>query len=107
MLGAELFALACRSRSVILRQPHPTSLATMPMLDKPWLSSYPLPTSALRELRRRARAPKLEAHHLLLRLGAPIGQLLVENKNMGLKWMGLLNIIIGSFFCVGLCFVPE
>ncbi|GME67833.1 unnamed protein product [Ambrosiozyma monospora] len=40
-------------------------------------------------------------------VGSVVGEAIVENEKLGLKWIFLINIIIGAVFSVGLAFVPE
>ncbi|KAI0012998.1 MFS general substrate transporter [Xylariaceae sp. FL0662B] len=40
-------------------------------------------------------------------IGSPIGELIVENANMGLPWIFWINVIIGGAFAIFMCFVPE
>ncbi|GMG25833.1 unnamed protein product [Ambrosiozyma monospora] len=40
-------------------------------------------------------------------IGSVIGEAIVENESLGLKWIFLINIIIGSFFMFALMFIPE
>lgn len=40
-------------------------------------------------------------------IGGIVGEAIVENSNLGYKWIFIINIIIGVFFIVGMCFIPE
>lgn len=40
-------------------------------------------------------------------IGSPIGTWIVENPDMGWRWVFYLNVIIGGAFALLLCFVPE
>ncbi|KAI1076726.1 MFS general substrate transporter [Whalleya microplaca] len=40
-------------------------------------------------------------------IGSPIGELIIENVNMGLPWIFWINVIIGGAFAIVMCFVPE
>jgi len=40
-------------------------------------------------------------------VGSPVGEWIGDNPNMGLKWIYLINVIIGFAFAIGLCFMPE
>jgi len=40
-------------------------------------------------------------------IGSPIGGWIVANENLGVKWIFIINIIIGFAFAILLCFIPE
>jgi MFS family permease len=40
-------------------------------------------------------------------LGSPVGGWITANPSLGLKWIFLINVIIGFGFAVIMCFVPE
>lgn len=40
-------------------------------------------------------------------LGSPIGEWIADNEHMGLKWIFIINIIIGAAFAIIMCFIPE
>jgi MFS family permease len=40
-------------------------------------------------------------------VGAPLGAWITNDPNLGLKWIFLLNVIIGYGFACILCFIPE
>ena len=40
-------------------------------------------------------------------IGSPVGELIVENVNMGWRWLFWLNVIIGMGFAVAMIFLPE
>ncbi|QSZ35266.1 hypothetical protein DSL72_008135 [Monilinia vaccinii-corymbosi] len=40
-------------------------------------------------------------------IGSPVGEWIADNENMGLKWIFLINVIIGFAFAIVLCFIPE
>ncbi|RDW94931.1 hypothetical protein BP5796_00694 [Coleophoma crateriformis] len=40
-------------------------------------------------------------------IGSPVGGWITDNPNMGLKWIFLINVIIGAAFAIIMCFVPE
>jgi MFS family permease len=40
-------------------------------------------------------------------LGSPVGEWIVDNPNMGFKWLFLINVIIGFAFAIIMCFIPE
>ncbi|KAL3418748.1 polyamine transporter 3 [Phlyctema vagabunda] len=40
-------------------------------------------------------------------LGSPVGGWITDNPNMGLKWIFLINVIIGAAFAIIMCFIPE
>ncbi|KAM3089337.1 hypothetical protein ACMFMG_000940 [Clarireedia jacksonii] len=40
-------------------------------------------------------------------LGSPVGEWIAENSSMGLKWIFLINVIIGFAFAIVMCFIPE
>jgi MFS family permease len=40
-------------------------------------------------------------------IGSPIGGWVSDNANLGLKWIYLLNVIIGFGFAILMCFIPE
>ncbi|KAH6678570.1 major facilitator superfamily domain-containing protein [Halenospora varia] len=40
-------------------------------------------------------------------LGSPVGGWITDNPNMGLKWIFLINVIIGFAFAILMCFIPE
>lgn len=40
-------------------------------------------------------------------LGSPVGEWIADDANMGLKWIFLINVIIGFAFSIILCFIPE
>lgn len=40
-------------------------------------------------------------------LGAPLGAWVTLNPEMGLKWLFLINTIIGGVFSIVLCYMPE
>lgn len=40
-------------------------------------------------------------------LGSPVGEWISENENMGLKWIFLINVVIGFAFAIIMCFIPE
>jgi MFS family permease len=40
-------------------------------------------------------------------LGSPIGGWVTANPSLGLKWLFLINVIIGLGFAVIMCFIPE
>ncbi|APA06550.1 hypothetical protein SS1G_12744 [Sclerotinia sclerotiorum 1980 UF-70] len=40
-------------------------------------------------------------------LGSPVGEWIADNSNMGLKWIFLINVIIGFAFAIIMCFIPE
>lgn len=40
-------------------------------------------------------------------IGSPVGEWIADNTNMGFKWIGLINVIIGAAFAVAMCFLPE
>ena len=40
-------------------------------------------------------------------LGSPVGGWISANPNLGLKWIFLINVIIGFGFAVIMCFIPE
>lgn len=39
--------------------------------------------------------------------GGPIGGWITANPSLGLKWIFLINVIIGGGFAVLMCFIPE
>jgi MFS family permease len=40
-------------------------------------------------------------------IGSPIGAWIAGNSSLGLKWIFLINVIIGAGFTIVLCFIPE
>jgi MFS family permease len=40
-------------------------------------------------------------------LGSPVGGWISANPSLGLKWIFLINVIIGFGFAVVMCFIPE
>ncbi|KAK2626839.1 hypothetical protein QTJ16_004014 [Diplocarpon rosae] len=40
-------------------------------------------------------------------LGSPVGGWITENPRLGLRWIFLINVIIGFGFAVVMCFIPE
>ena len=40
-------------------------------------------------------------------LGSPVGAWITDNESLGLKWIFLINVIIGFGFAVVMCFIPE
>lgn len=40
-------------------------------------------------------------------LGSPVGEWIADNSSMGLKWIFLINVIIGFAFAIIMCFIPE
>jgi MFS family permease len=40
-------------------------------------------------------------------LGSPVGGWITANPSLGLKWIFLINVIIGFGFAVVMCFIPE
>ena len=40
-------------------------------------------------------------------LGSPVGGWITDNPSLGLKWIFLINVIIGFGFAVIMCFIPE
>lgn len=40
-------------------------------------------------------------------LGSPVGAWIGDRTDMGLKWIYLINVIIGFAFAIGMCFIPE
>ncbi|KAL7627394.1 hypothetical protein AAE478_001587 [Parahypoxylon ruwenzoriense] len=40
-------------------------------------------------------------------IGSPVGELIADNVNMGLRWIFWINVIIGGAFAIIMCFVPE
>jgi MFS family permease len=40
-------------------------------------------------------------------LGSPVGGWIADNPHLGLKWIFLINVIIGFGFAVIMCFIPE
>ena len=40
-------------------------------------------------------------------LGSPIGAWIADYPNLGLKWVFLINVIVGMVFAVVMCFIPE
>ncbi|KAF4630371.1 hypothetical protein G7Y89_g7769 [Cudoniella acicularis] len=40
-------------------------------------------------------------------IGSPVGGWITDNPNMGLKWIFLINVIIGFAFAIVMCFIPE
>jgi MFS family permease len=40
-------------------------------------------------------------------LGSPVGGWISANPSLGLKWIFLINVIIGFGFAVLMCFIPE
>jgi MFS family permease len=39
--------------------------------------------------------------------GSPIGGWITANSSLGLKWIFLINVIIGAGFAILMCFIPE
>lgn len=40
-------------------------------------------------------------------IGGIVGEAIAENSSLGYKWIFIINIIIGAFAIVGMCFLPE
>lgn len=40
-------------------------------------------------------------------IGSPVGEWIGDRTDMGLKWIYLINVIIGFAFAIGMCFIPE
>jgi len=40
-------------------------------------------------------------------LGSPVGGWITDNPHLGLKWIFLINVIIGFGFAIIMCFIPE
>lgn len=40
-------------------------------------------------------------------LGSPVGAWITDDPSLGLKWIFLINVIIGFGFAVIMCFIPE
>ncbi|KAH7383644.1 major facilitator superfamily domain-containing protein [Cadophora sp. MPI-SDFR-AT-0126] len=40
-------------------------------------------------------------------VGSPVGGWITDNTSLGLKWIFLINVIIGFGFAVIMCFIPE
>lgn len=40
-------------------------------------------------------------------IGSPIGAWITDNPKLGLKWVFLINVIIGFGYAVIMCFIPE
>jgi len=40
-------------------------------------------------------------------LGSPTGAWIAANPSLGLKWIYLINVIIGFAFAIIMCFIPE
>jgi hypothetical protein len=40
-------------------------------------------------------------------VGSPVGEWIADNSSMGLKWIFLINVIIGFAFAIVMCFIPE
>lgn len=40
-------------------------------------------------------------------IGSPVGEWIGDRTDMGLKWIYLINVIIGFAFAIFMCFVPE
>ena len=40
-------------------------------------------------------------------LGSPVGGWITDNESLGLKWIFLINVIIGFGYAIIMCFIPE